>query len=179
MDQETIHTISLAEKSKDYACEMHHITNCRYGDLPYQVHLQMVVDVGERFIHLIPEHARDKVRAMLWSHDVMEDTRQTYHDVCDVLGEEVADNIYMVTNELGKTRKERAEKTYPKIQGHKWATFVKGCDRYANTLNSKNNKHRMFVVYREEYIDFKSALYTPYSDLTELWNALDELNWGE
>lgn len=168
--------MNLADKARDYAIKMHTDTNCKYGDKPYSFHLEMVVEAGDLFVDMLPVEERDKVRAALWAHDVIEDTRQTYNDVCAILGSDVADIVYAVTNEMGKNRKERAEKTYPKIQGNKWAVFVKCCDRYANTLYSKRSGHSMFNKYRKEYTDFRFALKDNSMMLNHLWDALDELN---
>lgn len=169
-------TLNLEQKSKVYSIEMHRITGCTYGSESYEKHLQMVVDEGKKYIHLIDIEVRHIAMACLWAHDVIEDTRQTYNDVKKVLIEAVADVVYNVTNELGKNRKERAMKTYPKIFNKYLETFTKLCDRLANTKASKANGHRMFKVYQAEYAEFRKALYIPGSDFEDMWIELDEVN---
>ncbi|MFM9449568.1 hypothetical protein ACKI1Y_44750, partial [Streptomyces acidiscabies] len=65
-------------------------------------------------------------------HDTTEDCRINYNDVKSEFGELVADFVYRVTNELGRNRVERADKTYPKIAECAIATWVKLCDRISN-----------------------------------------------
>jgi (p)ppGpp synthase/HD superfamily hydrolase len=94
-----------------------------------------------------------------WGHDLIEDTRTSYNDVKDKLGQEVAEIIYAVTNEKGKNRKERANhKYYEGIRNTKGAIFVKLCDRIANVQYSKMTKSRMFEMYQKENQHFIEEL---------------------
>ena len=121
-------------KAREYAIECHASTNHLYGNKhPYSFHLQAVVDVALSFLNLIPEEDRDDVIAACWLHDVIEDCRQTYNDVKEKTNEQVANIVYAVTNEKGKSRSERANaKYYRGIRETKYATFVKIADRIAN-----------------------------------------------
>jgi (p)ppGpp synthase/HD superfamily hydrolase len=177
---------SLEQKSKEYAILCHGEVNHKYGNEPYEVHLQMVVDIAKQFIHLIPEEYRDKVLAACWGHDIIEDARQTYNDVVKILGEEVAEIIYAVTDELGRNRKERAEKTYPKIAENPFAKFVKECDRAANTAASKEQDSDLYEKYKKEYRGMYKKYKLEYTNFRmwfnngvedqPLWDFLDELN---
>jgi len=90
-----------------------------------------------------------------WGHDLIEDTRVSYNDVKEHLGQEAADIIYAVTNEKGKNRKERAnEKYYEGIRNTPGAVFVKLCDRIANVQYSKMTGSRMFEMYKKENDSF-------------------------
>jgi len=90
-----------------------------------------------------------------WGHDLIEDTRVSYNDVKEQLGQEAADIIYAVTNEKGKNRKERAnEKYYEGIRNTPGAVFVKLCDRIANVQYSKMTGSRMFEMYKKENDSF-------------------------
>jgi (p)ppGpp synthase/HD superfamily hydrolase len=150
---------TLSEQAKDYAIECHSSTNHLYDNQPYQVHLEMVVSVMEQFKHLIPVQDHDLVRASCWVHDVIEDCRQTYNDVKSVCGVEVAEIAYALTNEKGKTRKDRANDTYyVGIMRVKYAPFVKLCDRIANMTYSKSSGSGMFEMYRKESEAFLSKL---------------------
>jgi (p)ppGpp synthase/HD superfamily hydrolase len=94
-----------------------------------------------------------------FGHDLIEDTRVTYNDVKSVLGHYVADLVYALTNEKGKTRKERAnDKYYEGIRSEKYGIFVKMCDRIANVEYSKMSGSRMFEMYKKENEDFIKSL---------------------
>ena len=150
----------MIEKTKEYAIKCHTDT-CHYYDTHlYSYHLQMVVDVANKFIHLIPEKDRDVVISSAWCHDLIEDTRNTHSDVLKATSLEVAEIVYALTNEKGKTRKERAnEKYYAGIRNTTYATFVKLCDRIANIQYSMNQRSRMLEMYRKETPDFINKLY--------------------
>src|SRR5574343_375545 len=82
-----------------------------YGDKPYIYHLQYVVEVLKRF-NISDENIL--VAGLL--HDIVEDTDTTVFAITAMFGSRVADLVHRVTNEEGKNRRERHEKTYPKIQ---------------------------------------------------------------
>ena len=157
-----------------YAHKCHSETNHLYDGMPYMVHLSMVVNAAARHIDAIPDDHRPNIIAACWLHDVIEDTRQTYNNVFDVAGKEVADIVYALTNEKGKTRKERAnDKYYEGIRNTPWAVFVKLCDRIANVQYSKDTESRMFEMYRKENIQFLEKL-APNRHYKPL---VDELNY--
>jgi (p)ppGpp synthase/HD superfamily hydrolase len=134
----------------------------------------MVVDVANKFIHLIPEKDRDVVISSAWCHDLIEDTRNTYSDVLKATSLEVAEIVYALTNEKGKTRKERAnEKYYSGIRNTPYATFVKLCDRIANIQYSMSQRSRMLEMYRKETPDFINTLYDERYD--EMFEYLEHL----
>jgi (p)ppGpp synthase/HD superfamily hydrolase len=94
-----------------------------------------------------------------FGHDLIEDTRVSYNDVMNQLGQEAADIIYAVSNEKGKNRKERANhKYYDGIRNTPGAVFVKLCDRIANVQYSKMTKSRMFEMYKKENDNFITQL---------------------
>jgi (p)ppGpp synthase/HD superfamily hydrolase len=164
----------MINKSKEYAVKCHTDT-CHYYDTHlYSYHLQMVVDVANKFIHLIPEKDRDVVISSAWCHDLIEDTRNTHSDVLKATSLEVAEIVYALTNEKGKTRKERAnEKYYAGIRNTTYATFVKLCDRIANIQYSMSQRSRMLEMYRKETPDFINTLYDEKYD--EMFQYLETL----
>jgi (p)ppGpp synthase/HD superfamily hydrolase len=160
-----------------WVLEQHSGTNHMYDTyLPYEFHLRMVNHVGQQFRYLLDDtkeyYTREPIvnpvvqislvnACMLgtWGHDLIEDTRVSYNDVKDHLGQEAADIIYAVTNEKGKNRKERAnEKYYEGIKNTPGAVFVKLCDRIANVQYSKMTGSRMFEMYKKENLEFTKAL---------------------
>ena len=151
----------------DWCIAQHRETNHFYDTyLPYEFHLRMVAQVGSDFIHLIEKESEGDVnlsaKSVLlacWGHDLIEDTRCSYNDVKENLGETAANIIYAVTNEKGKSRKERAnEKYYEGIRNTPGAVFVKLCDRIANVQYSKMTKSRMFEMYNKELDNFIVSL---------------------
>ena len=127
--------------------------------LPYEFHLRMVVGVYEQFKHLVEDVKRDEVKLACFGHDLIEDTRVTYNDVKEILGYEVADLVYALTNEKGKNRKERAnDKYYEGIRNLKYASFIKMCDRIVNVQYSKMSRSRMFEMYKKENEEFTKKL---------------------
>lgn len=139
----------------EWCKQQHRNTNHLYDNyLPYEFHLNMVANVANRFLNLPPNQWSDLVIAC-YGHDLIEDTRNTYNDVKESLGEYVADIIYAVTNEKGKNRKQRAnDKYYNDILDTPGATFVKLCDRIANIEYSKMTHSKMFEMYKKENNDF-------------------------
>jgi (p)ppGpp synthase/HD superfamily hydrolase len=142
-----------------YAIGCHHDTNHLYDGNPYSLHLRKVVFYFHKYKPLLNVDDHDVVEAACWTHDVIEDCRQTYNDVRRVCGEKVADIVYALTNEKGKNRKERANaKYYEGIRTNPLAVFVKLCDRLANVAYSKETDSRMIDVYRKEQLDFAVAV---------------------
>ena len=152
----------LVSKAREYATLQHFKTNHQYDGKPYDVHLQMVYDFACKYAHLLPDNKTiSEVLAACWVHDVIEDCRQTYNDVKNVLGERVADIAYALTNEKGKTRKERAnDKYYEGIRNTPFAAYVKICDRLANVTYSKQSGSKMIEAYKKENDDFKKQLWS-------------------
>lgn len=147
----------IVSKAKHYAIGMHSITNHKYDGHPYSMHLKMVYDIALDNIHEIPMWDRDTVLAGCWVHDVIEDCRQTYNDVKAATNEAVAELAYALTNEKGKTRKDRANDAYYKgIRETTHATFIKMCDRLANYKYSLEHgkDSGMAKKYEEEMLEF-------------------------
>lgn len=149
-----------------WCLDQHSSTNHFYDRyLPYEFHLRMVVQVAKNFIELVKdsndgeEPLRRTIIYAAWGHDLIEDTRTSYNDVKEVLGHKAADIIYAVSNEKGKTRKERAnDKYYQGIRETEGAVYVKLCDRIANVQYSKMTKSRMFEMYKKENENFMIEL---------------------
>lgn len=167
----------------DWVLDQHRGTNHMYDKyLPYEFHLRMVVEVYNRFKHMLSNHhgpINNQVNVYLacWGHDLIEDTRVSYNDVMEELGKCAADIIYAVTNEKGKTRSERAnDKYYEGIRNQPGAVFVKLCDRIANVQYSKMTGSSMFEKYRKENPNFFEKLgYSEDHKYAPLFNELIDL----
>lgn len=155
---------------------LHADTNHLYDDMPYQFHLEVVVAIAEKFIHLIPEKDRDDVLIACAAHDLIEDARLTYNDVKSHFNTQVAEIVYALTNDKGKSRKERAgKKYYEGIRTTPYASFVKLCDRFANVSYSKSKGSRMFNLYKNEQEEFMLMVLPEGHRIGELADALNDL----
>lgn len=152
----------IINKAKEYAINCHASTNHQYGEgQPYSVHLEMVYKTALLFDDLIPGRDRQDVLAACWTHDVIEDCRQTYNDVLKATNVQIAEITYALTNEKGKNRAERGnEKYYNGIRDTPYATFIKLCDRISNMEYSIQTKSRMATMYRSEMDGFISKIYS-------------------
>lgn len=166
---------SIFLKSLEYAEAKH--GDQKYGNLPYSFHL---LEVHKMVVLLAPSWCvddEDLVPASIL-HDILEDTDETFSSLSSNFGESVASLVFAVSNEEGKNRKERNQKTYPKIRsfGEK-AVFLKLCDRLANASNSLKEDAPIFSMYAKEHDFFKKALYleSDRQEIQEAWKALDGL----
>ena len=168
-------------KIMGFAIQAHASVNQEYDGKPYSVHLCMVYTQAMQFIEHIPKKDRDNVLNAVWLHDTIEDCRLTYNDIVKISNVEVAEMVYALSNEKGRSRKERANgKYYKGIRETEFATFIKLCDRLANVIYSRETNSRMFDVYKKENQDFLKHLFeTPdqqlrYRELVQgLKDALD------
>ena len=160
-----------------FAINAHQNTNHLYDGKPYAVHLSMVAMCALRHIDCLPhKDVVDVVLKSCWLHDTIEDCRLTYNDIKQVAGEEVANIVYAVTNEKGKTRKDRANEAYYKgIKETPWATFVKICDRIANVSYSAEAKSTMFDKYKQEHSHFLKSLFPNKNEMQLYKEMIDEL----
>lgn len=164
----------LVKMAKNYAIRCHAETNHLYDGWPYSLHLEMVYQYGLKYKHLVNNKEIDEVLAACWVHDVIEDARQTYNDVKKVTNERVADIAYVLTNNKGKSREDRANLDYyHSIYLTAYAGFVKICDRLANMKYSKEKGSRMFEVYKQEHARFFAHLYSP--QYSEMFKEMEEL----
>jgi len=126
-----------------------------YSGVPYVHHLDMVRRVLLRF----KADATPEFQAAALLHDVIEDTPRNYSDVERAFGAQVAELVYLLTDELGRNRHERHAKTYPKIKGHYMATTLKLADRIANVEHSiQAGDEPHLSMYRREHFDFLAGV---------------------
>ena len=169
--------MDIARTAQDYATQAHRSTNHRYDEYHYDYHLGMVAGIAEEFLPQTDFSTEEypQIIAGAWCHDIIEDARETYNDVKKILGEEVAEIVFHLTNEKGRTRSERAnDKYYAGIKSSDKACFVKCCDRLANMRYSMSKGSKMIEIYRREFPSFKGKLYTP-GKFEAIWMALDAI----
>jgi len=135
------------------------------GIFPYHKHLDDVVDVLKRF------GFSGKYIVAGYLHDIIEDTALSYNKVKKYFGDEVAEMVYCVTDELGRDREEKKRKTLPKTASNPDAIILKLGDRIANIEHGGK-----IDMYRKEYLQFKGALIlnTP-NDGLKMWAHLESL----
>lgn len=137
-----------------------------YDDVyPYKKHLDDVVEVLKRF------GFSGKYIIAGYLHDIIEDTALSYNKVKRHFGFEVAEMVYCVTDELGRNRKEKKEKTLPKTASNPDAIIVKLADRIANIEHGGK-----IDMYRDEYEEFHQFLFarTP-EGARDMWRHLEKL----
>jgi (p)ppGpp synthase/HD superfamily hydrolase len=141
-------------------------SNQSYDEIfPYEKHLDDVVDVLKRF------GFSGKYIVAGYLHDSIEDDGISYNDIKKHFGVDVAEMVYCVTDEIGRNRKEKKEKTLPKTASNPDAIILKLADRIANIQHGGK-----VDMYLKEYQEFKGALYlnTP-ADGKAMWGHLDIL----
>lgn len=135
------------------------------GIFPYEKHLDDVVEVLKRFSIVHPKYL-----CAAYLHDSIEDGALSYNDIKSYFGEEVAEMVYCVTDEIGRNRKEKKQKTLPKTASNSDAVIIKLADRIANIEHGGK-----IEMYRKEYGEFKGKLCS-YRDIQmPLWNHLESL----
>lgn len=135
------------DKAQMFA-EVRHAGQLYAEEAPYTVHLRNVVEVLKRFGVTDPAMV-----CAAWLHDSVEDTNTSYGDIEKRFGHDVAELVYAVTSELGRNRKERNAKTYPKIKCNVDATILKLADRIANVEYGAANGGKN-DMYAKEFPDF-------------------------
>jgi (p)ppGpp synthase/HD superfamily hydrolase len=146
--------------------------NQTYDIYPYGFHIRQVVKIAEELGY------DESIIVASALHDTLEDTELSYNDLKKAFGEEVAEIVYCVTDELGRNRNERKLKTYPKIKANWKATVVKICDRIANMQQSKDYNKELFEIYQNEHEIFCKSLMSkdhPQSETSKAWQKLNKL----
>jgi len=165
--------IKRYENAKMLAIRMHGIQE--YDGFPYHKHLQDVEDVLLKFgydkygIHVV----------CAWLHDMLEDCPVSYNDILKEFGLEIAEIVFCVTDELGRNRKERKQKTYPKIKSNADAIVIKLADRIANVTQGLKQGNKLADMYKKEYEEFEKQLWIPNSGTHLMWDHLKSLIFTE
>ncbi len=134
--------------------------NQTYGIYPYMYHIREIADLVESITQKFESHIWNAdvliVTAIL--HDVLEDSDLSYNDIKKEFGENIAELVYCITDELGRNRKERKSKTYSKIRKNCETVLIKICDRIVNIEYSKRTNSKMFKLYKSEHEIFCDEL---------------------
>ena len=174
------------QKIRTYSQNCYNEANCKYDGENYFLHISMVMDNLHKYKYIfnLPDD-RDVAVCSGFTHDLIEDAKQTYSNICSVAGKDVADVTLAVTDVPAENRLMRHLLTMGKTVKDYRAIIVKMCDMLANASYSRYTKSSMYSKYVEEYQYrkpiFKKAL-TWYdgkinmNELEFLWTALDEVH---
>lgn len=145
-------------------------TGQNYDDKPYHHHILYVDKVLKSF-----GFYEDEILIAGMLHDAVEDGDLTLKNIQKKFGEEVAQIVYCVTDELGFSREEIKSKTYPKIASNKKAIIVKLGDRIANVEYGMLTNSDKPTMYKKEFPEFKKHLYDPEHGfrIQNMWRHLE------
>jgi (p)ppGpp synthase/HD superfamily hydrolase len=113
----------------------------KYADGPYLLHLfdvyNILIEYGQTNPNLL---------AAGLLHDVIEDTPYHYSDISRKFGDRVADLVYACTDDLGRNRKERKRKTWPRFvcwigENGEDALYIKTADWIAHVRRCYQGAH--------------------------------------
>jgi (p)ppGpp synthase/HD superfamily hydrolase len=140
----------------------------KYGDEPYEVHLDAVVEVLRRF------GCEDSEILMAgYLHDTLEDTHLIKDLLINRFGLRVAELVDACTDGIGRNRKERKERPYRLIPQVPGALTVKLADRIANIESAAHTNPGLLKMYRKEQAVFVKRLY--HHSHEEMFHHIDKL----
>jgi (p)ppGpp synthase/HD superfamily hydrolase len=156
------------KRAREFALKAH--TTQTYGTIyPYYKHLEDVFYILTKFAFNESDDLDILTAAFL--HDTLEDANISYSDIERAFDKNIAEIVYCMTDELGRSRKERKEKTYPKIRLNSKSLILKIADRIANVEFSSTQDSKHFKMYREEYHEFEFNLRI-YRHVDGMWDHL-------
>jgi len=150
------------ERAKKFFFNLHDVeVNQKYNKiLPYSFHLEMVHIQYIKFGHLLTIEENEIASIASYGHDSIEDARLTYNDLKTEFNIEVAEVIYLCTENKGRNRLARkGDEWYKDLSTNDLAIFVKLCDVIANVKFSLLTNSSMFGKYKQEYNHFRSLIY--------------------
>ena len=168
----------LVEKAKRYALDEHRFINQTYDGRDYGFHLEIAHAVYQHFAHLLDQFdyvSEIATECSVFLHDVLEDSwRVSYNKLKQDFGHKVAEVVYLVSEERGRTRSSRHNHKYlTGVASMTEATFVKLCDNIANVLISCHTESSKFDMYRSEHSNFYDYLYI--DEFCDMFNLLDTI----
>lgn len=154
----------LCQQARQFAAQAH--AGQLYNKRPFTTHLDHVAWLTEK--HAAP----DEVRIAAYLHDILEDTTVTAEQLAP-FGPAVVGLVQAVTDQPGKNRHERHEKTYPGIRAAgSNAVLLKLCDRLANVRGNRGyGGQGLLQMYRKEQLFFEHTLRLP-GEHEALWVEL-------
>ena len=163
--------ISIAE-FREFVAKCHFPQ--KYNSSPYIWHCDYVRDLGVLYSDCYPDFRTKEFEFACLGHDLLEDTGCKEEHLIEIgLPRPSIELIKLVTDEPGRNRKEKKEKTYPKIRSDVLAVGLKLCDRLANLSNCRQmERHDLMGMYRAEHTEFVAKLHRP-GEYDRLWAAVN------
>lgn len=169
----SVECTALFNKMLEYAMKKHGDQKYDKG-APYVVHLIGVSNIANRFGYRVDDlELGYEVHITCLGHDLIEDPRVKFRELKLMFGDEIAEAIYCLSDELGRDRDEVNVKTWPKIRGNRIANIVKPCDRIFNFETSLANHSHQLKRYIREHEAIKAALCVP--ETAAMWDYMDGL----
>jgi (p)ppGpp synthase/HD superfamily hydrolase len=174
-------------KIKEYAQKCYDDANCQYNGENYFVHINMVVNVLNRYKYIFNTNTCDfeNTHAAAYLHDCGEDARLTFNNIKDISNKEVAKIVLAVTDVPEENRLLRHLCTMHKTVKDYRAIILKLCDIHANASYSKETGSSMYKKYVIEY-QYRKPIFqlalnwypadVCYPLVKELWKELDEIH---
>jgi (p)ppGpp synthase/HD superfamily hydrolase len=144
-----------------------------YDNEPYYVHFEDLEQV-------LKDHGEDDEESviMAYLHDAIEDGGVSYNDLKKRFGKDVAEVVYLCSDNKGRNRDARKNQAfYDELKSSEYrlqAIKIKVADRIANARRSVKNKHSMGDRYKKEYTHFKEELFI-FGHIESMWKELDKL----
>jgi (p)ppGpp synthase/HD superfamily hydrolase len=164
---------ALIKKAMEFATKAH-MSQTYSPRYPYFKHLEDVYNVLIEFGFKEDNPEDLPVLQGGWLHDTMEDTATSYSDLKNIFGEELAEIVYCDTDELGRNRKEKKEKTFPKTRSNGKSVIIKVADRIANVRFALQEQSPQLEMYKKEHTEFQYNLRI-YKHIEPMWECLDKL----
>lgn len=152
----------------------------KYGDQPYFVHLDGIVNclAGTR-LDVQPAIQDPDIYIAAYLHDTLEDTDLQLSLITDLLGERVAGMVLAVTGK-GQNRQAQQALIRKRIKLFPEALPIKLADRVCNVQACWSNRDSRLFMYQKEHKDFceLKEIQSEYPIVPYLWNYLDKLLAG-
>lgn len=87
--------MNIVQQAKEFAIKAH--GNQKYGKMPYEYHLQQVVNKLIHWRDLGQWEITDECLAVAWLHDTIEDTDVTQYELEQYFGKEIAYQVLLLS----------------------------------------------------------------------------------
>lgn len=159
------------KRAREFSLKAHN-SQVYGGIYHYSKHLEDAYNVLIKF-GFTEEKNLDLLTAA-FLHDTLEDTSVSYSDIKKAFDENIAEIVFCMSDEMGRGRKEKKEKTYPKTRSNPKSVILKVADRIANAEFSATQNSSHFNMYQKEYNDFEYNLRI-YKQIDDMWEYLKKV----
>lgn len=135
----------------NFARHVHQSQVRKYTGNPYVDHLAEVCGIAMSVGWHSAEIHPDKLMAVCWLHDCMEDQRVTHLELVSQFGVEVADGVSWLSDlESGNRAERKAASRIRLQQAPGWVQTIKCADLISNTSSIVKHDPKFAVTYLEE-----------------------------